>query len=81
MPALRGLTKGRGVDVVLNSLSGALFEASLECVAEFGTLIDIRKSPMSQNEAWAIQQLDGTKTLIRVNIDQIAEKKPEVVTR
>jgi NADPH:quinone reductase-like Zn-dependent oxidoreductase/SAM-dependent methyltransferase/NAD(P)-dependent dehydrogenase (short-subunit alcohol dehydrogenase family) len=36
-------TDGRGVDVVINSLSGSLLHASWKCVAEFGTMLEIGK--------------------------------------
>lgn len=36
-------TLGRGVDVVLNSLSGDLLHASWKCVAEFGKLVELGK--------------------------------------
>ncbi len=36
-------TNGRGVDVVLNTLSGSLLHASWKCVAEFGKMVDITK--------------------------------------
>ncbi|KAI9154916.1 Squalestatin tetraketide synthase [Paramyrothecium foliicola] len=38
---IRRMTKGRGVDVILNSLSGKLLVASWEIVAEFGRFIEI----------------------------------------
>ncbi|KAJ5762185.1 uncharacterized protein N7511_005567 [Penicillium nucicola] len=34
-------TAGRGVDVILNSLAGALLRASLSCIAPFGRFIEI----------------------------------------
>jgi len=36
-------TEGRGVDVVLNSLNGEFIDASLRCLAEGGTFIEIGK--------------------------------------
>ncbi|KAI0470598.1 putative polyketide synthase [Xylariaceae sp. FL0804] len=36
-------TGGRGVDVVLNSLTGDLMHASLDCVAEFGRFVEVGK--------------------------------------
>lgn len=36
-------TNGRGVDVVLNSLAGELFEASLRCLAEGGRFLELGK--------------------------------------
>ncbi|GAA83278.1 KR domain-containing protein [Aspergillus luchuensis IFO 4308] len=37
-------TNGRGVDLVLNSLSGDLFQASCQCVAKCGKLVNLAKS-------------------------------------
>src|SRR5262249_38251645 len=36
-------TKGEGVDIVLNSLSGKLLHASWKCVAEFGKMVELGK--------------------------------------
>lgn len=36
-------TNCRGVDVVLNSLSGELLHASWKCVAEYGKMLEIDK--------------------------------------
>lgn len=38
---IKRVTNGRGVDVVLNSVSGRLLEASWNCVAPFGRFIEI----------------------------------------
>ena len=35
------ITNGRGVDLVLNSLSGELLHTSWQCVAEFGKMLEI----------------------------------------
>jgi NADPH:quinone reductase-like Zn-dependent oxidoreductase len=43
LPAIKAATNGRGVDVVLNSLSGELLHASWECVAEYGSMVEIGK--------------------------------------
>lgn len=42
-PAVLAATKGRGVDVVLNSLAGPLLQASFEVLAPFGHLVEIGK--------------------------------------
>ncbi|CAG9854644.1 unnamed protein product [Phyllotreta striolata] len=39
-------TKGRGVDVVLNSLADELFQASMRCVAEGGSFVEIGKADL-----------------------------------
>lgn len=37
-------TNGRGVDVVLNSLTGELFDASVRCLASGGRFLEIGKA-------------------------------------
>lgn len=39
-------TNGKGVDVVLNSLSGELLHASWKCVAEYGMMVEIGKTDL-----------------------------------
>ncbi|KAG8162941.1 hypothetical protein KVR01_007419 [Diaporthe batatas] len=43
LPGIIRATNGRGVDLVLNSLSGELLHASWKCVAEFGKLVELGK--------------------------------------
>ncbi len=45
--AIMEMTGGKGVDVVLNSLSGPLLKASWDCVARFGRFIEIGKVDMA----------------------------------
>lgn len=43
LPALMAATSGRGVDVVLNSLTGELLHESLVACANFGRFVEIGK--------------------------------------
>lgn len=36
-------TKGRGVDVILNSLTGDIMHATWSCIAEFGRFVEVGK--------------------------------------
>lgn len=40
------MTKGKGVDVILNSLSGDLLQESWRCIGKFGRFIEIGKREM-----------------------------------
>lgn len=42
-------TGGRGVDVVLNSLSGKLLHTSWQCVAPFGKMVELGKRDFLSN--------------------------------
>ncbi|CAG2100765.1 unnamed protein product [Medioppia subpectinata] len=47
---IKEATKGRGVDIVLNSLSGDKLDASYECVANNGRIVEIGKYDMISNK-------------------------------
>lgn len=40
---IKRMTKGRGVDVILNSTSGDALKASWECIAQYGRFIEVGK--------------------------------------
>uniref|UniRef100_A0A915PSY3 Fatty acid synthase n=1 Tax=Setaria digitata TaxID=48799 RepID=A0A915PSY3_9BILA len=46
---IRHQTRGRGVDVVLNSLAQHMLQASLRCLAQNGRFLEIGKVDLSQN--------------------------------
>lgn len=48
-PGILAATGGRGVDVVLNSLSGPLLQASFDVLATFGHLVEIGKLDLEGN--------------------------------
>ncbi|KAI8949442.1 putative polyketide synthase [Xylaria longipes] len=54
-PAVLAATKGRGVDVVLNSLPGPLLQASLGAIAPLGHLIEIGKGEIEANSLVALE--------------------------
>jgi NADPH:quinone reductase-like Zn-dependent oxidoreductase len=54
--ALRRSTGGRGVDVVLNSLSGEALRESWRCVAPFGRFVEIGKRDIRSNGMLEMQQ-------------------------
>lgn len=43
-------TNSRGVDIVVNTLSGDLFSESWKCVAEGGSMIDLSKGDSTSQE-------------------------------
>lgn len=45
------MTNGRGVDVVLNTLAGALLQESFNCIAPFGRFIEIGKRDLELNSS------------------------------
>ncbi|KHN72457.1 Fatty acid synthase [Toxocara canis] len=48
---IRHETRGRGVDVVLNSLAQHMLQASVRCLAQHGRFLEIGKVDLSQNSS------------------------------
>ena len=49
VPKLTSMTNGRGVNVILNSLSGQLLQESFNCLAPFGHFVEIGKFDLERN--------------------------------
>ncbi|KAI0172149.1 fatty acid synthase S-acetyltransferase [Hypoxylon sp. FL1284] len=73
-------TKGEGVDLVLNSLSGELLHATWTCVAEFGTMVEIGKRDLIGNGKLDMNTFLANRSYSCVDIDQLW-KKPVMMTK
>ncbi|CAP96413.1 Pc21g15160 [Penicillium rubens Wisconsin 54-1255] len=74
-------TRGEGVDVVLNSLSGELLHASWQCVAPYGTMIEIGKRDIMGKGMLSMNEFLHNRAFIGVDMAQIAREKPDLVQR
>jgi NADPH:quinone reductase-like Zn-dependent oxidoreductase len=74
-------TNGRGVDVVLNSLSGELLHASWKCVAQFGCMIEIGKRDLIGKGALALNVFEQNRTYFGVDFAQICTERPSIISR
>ncbi|KAF7158736.1 hypothetical protein CNMCM5623_003900 [Aspergillus felis] len=80
LPALMSATRGRGVDVVLNSLSGELLHASWKCVAEFGKMIEIGKRDFLEHGMLDMEAFGGNRAFFGVDLIRLGEK-PGFISR
>lgn len=71
------LTNNRGVDMVLNSLSGELLHGSWQCVAEFGAMIEIGKRDLRGRGHLIMDVFEANRTFYGVDLWQISRKRPE----
>jgi len=55
---IKSITKGKGVDVVLNSASGGIVDFSIEALASFGRFIEIGKKDIFQNNKLSLAQFE-----------------------
>ena len=72
------VTGGRGVDIVLNSLSGRFIEQSLKCLAPFGRFIELGKSDIYRNQKLSLERLGENISYFAVDVDRLAAQKPEL---
>ncbi|KAK4185845.1 hypothetical protein QBC35DRAFT_502794 [Podospora australis] len=73
-------TDGKGVNLVLNSLSGELLHASWKCVAEYGYMIDIGKRDFLGRGRLAMNPFVGNRAFIGVDLaDMIVNHKWRLV--
>lgn len=74
-------TSGRGVDVILNSLSGELLRASWKCVAEFGCLVDIGERDVIEKETWSLGSLEANRSYFRVDLTRVCSERPWIASK
>lgn len=74
-------TGGRGVDVVLNSLSGDLLHASWGCVAAGGTLVELGKRDMIARARLSMAPFDDNRSFVAVDMARLAVQDPSLVGR
>ncbi|KAF9885185.1 hypothetical protein FE257_000636 [Aspergillus nanangensis] len=72
-------TKGRGVDVVLNSIAGDTMRASVECLASFGRFIEIGKRDAMKNSLLELSAFDKNLSFSSVDLDMVARERPQLM--
>ncbi len=68
-------THGRGVDVVLNSLSGEAIYKSVRCLAPYGRFVEIGKTDIYRNSKLGLQPFGNNLTYFGVDVDRLFKQK------
>jgi NADPH:quinone reductase-like Zn-dependent oxidoreductase/NADP-dependent 3-hydroxy acid dehydrogenase YdfG/acyl carrier protein len=74
-------TGGRGVDVVLNSLSGEALTRSFELLAPFGRFLELGKRDLEENRQLMLAPFRENRSFGAVDVDQLIRERPEVAGR
>ncbi|WP_068136335.1 type I polyketide synthase [Roseimaritima ulvae] len=75
------VTDGRGVDIVVNSLTGRFIAQSVKCLAPFGRFIELGKSDIYRNSKLGMERLGENISYFVVDVDRLAAQKPELHQR
>jgi acyl transferase domain-containing protein/NADPH:quinone reductase-like Zn-dependent oxidoreductase len=70
---IKRLTGGKGVDVVLNSLTGEGFRETCNCVAYFGRFIEIGKRDVLMNARMDMALFDKNVTFSSVDLTKVCD--------
>lgn len=81
LPGILAATNGRGVDVVLNSLSGELLHDSWRCVAKFGTMVEIGKRDFIGKAELAMDRFENNRTFVGLDHTELWAHKPKASSR
>jgi len=69
LPDLMKATNNRGVDVVLNSLSGELLHASWQCLAEFGRFVELGKRDFNGHGRLEMDTFEANRSFFGVDLN------------
>jgi acyl transferase domain-containing protein/NADPH:quinone reductase-like Zn-dependent oxidoreductase/acyl carrier protein len=78
---IREATNGRGVDVVLNSLSGEAMERSFEALAPLGRFIEIGKRDILEKSRLPMAAFDRSVTFSALDLDRLTLTSQDVIVR
>ncbi|PLB54037.1 polyketide synthase [Aspergillus steynii IBT 23096] len=72
-------TNGRGVDLVLNSLSGELLHASWQCVARSGKMLELGKRDFMGHGKLDMDLFSENRSFIGVDLLQVLDDSPSLL--
>ncbi|KAI0400470.1 hypothetical protein F4802DRAFT_610078 [Xylaria palmicola] len=74
-------TRGRGVDVALNSLSGEFLHGTWRCIANFGTMIEIDKKDILERGKLDMKAFQANRSYCCVDVYQMGQERPGAIER
>jgi len=75
------ITQGKGVDVVLSSLTGEMLHQSLSVLSPFGKYLEIGKMSAIDNIPLPMKIFSKNLSFISIDLDQLSNQKPEEISR
>ncbi|TVY20219.1 Highly reducing polyketide synthase FUM1 [Lachnellula arida] len=79
LPDILRATNGKGVDMVLNSLSGDLLHASWQCVAQYGKMLEIGKRDFIGQGKLGMSLFEANRSFFGIDLAVMAEERPDVI--
>jgi acyl transferase domain-containing protein/NADPH:quinone reductase-like Zn-dependent oxidoreductase/ubiquinone/menaquinone biosynthesis C-methylase UbiE/acyl carrier protein len=77
--AIRDLTGGQGVDIVLNSLAGEAIQQGLACLAPYGRFLEIGVRDIYQNRKLGLRAFKNSVSFCAINLARVIAERPQLV--
>ncbi|KAJ5310606.1 uncharacterized protein N7443_003067 [Penicillium atrosanguineum] len=74
-------TKGAGIDVIFNTLTGEALQESLSCIAPFGRFIEASSKKSRNNTTIELTSLERNVTMSSIDMSLLIKQRPKVVRR
>ena len=74
-------TQKKGVDVILNSLSGRLLQESWNCIATFGRFVEIGKRDLEQNASLKMAPFTRAASFFAVDLNQLGRERGPLINK
>jgi len=79
--AIREVTGGEGIDVVIGAQTGQAQHASLNLLRMGGRFIEVGKKDISEDNSLPLRAFDRNLVFASVDIDRLAQERPDVIQR
>lgn len=79
--AIMRKTENKGVDVIINSVSGEVFRQTWECIAPFGRFIELGTENLAANARLEMGKFAKNVTFAAVDLDELLNQRPEQATK
>ncbi|RFU23814.1 hypothetical protein B7463_g12524, partial [Scytalidium lignicola] len=80
-PAIMRKTNGRGVDVIMNSLAGDMLRITWDCIAPFGTFIELGARDYTINSRLEMSKFARNVTFASVNLVHLIRERPHLAAK
>ncbi|KID74173.1 Reducing polyketide synthase hmp8 [Metarhizium brunneum] len=76
---VKRMTKGRGVDIVVNSLAGEALRQTWHCLAPFGTFVELGMKDILDNARLDMKPFLQDATFVFFNLNRVQKERPDLM--
>ena len=78
---IMSMTRGKGVDVIMNSVAGEMLRITWECIAPFGRFIELGARDYTINTRLEMHKFARNVTFVVVNLVSLVRERPKIAAQ